>query len=103
MHDVEDDGEQRAGQIGAERQPPDQLLVQLLLEVLQHDEAECEAGGGAGQVGHVADGRLHGRQRRQPVVDGETDVEARDQEDEQQTEDAELHVVVVLERADRWR
>lgn len=40
INDVEDDRENNASAVNAEGDPPKQLLVKLLLEVLQHDESD---------------------------------------------------------------
>ena len=44
VEDVEQDGEERARGVDAQRHPPDQLFVQLLFEVLQDEQADGEAG-----------------------------------------------------------
>ena len=40
IHDVEEDGEHGAGRVHAQGHPPQQLFVQLLLEVLEHEQAD---------------------------------------------------------------
>lgn len=44
VHHVEQNGEDGTSRVYSERDPPQQLLVQLLLEVFEHQEADCEAG-----------------------------------------------------------
>jgi hypothetical protein len=75
IEDVEQDGEEGAGRVDAQRHPPDELLVQFLLEILEDEKANGQAGQGAGQVGHVRDGRTQ-LLGCVPVVDGESDVSA---------------------------
>ena len=53
VEDIKDQSKEDAGHVDAEGHPPHQLLVQLLLKVLQHQQADGEAGGCPGQVGHV--------------------------------------------------
>jgi hypothetical protein len=76
VHEVVHDREYRAGGVDPEGDPPEELLVQPLLEVLEDEDADGEAGQGAGQVGHVRD-RKSELLRRVPVVDGEAYVCAR--------------------------
>lgn len=77
MADVVDDGKQRADGVHAQREPPDELFVEFLFEILEHQQADGEAGQGAGYVGHVADGwRGGGRLESVPAVNGEADVHA---------------------------
>lgn len=52
---VEDDGEDGTGGVHSQSHPPDQLLVQFLLKVLEHEQTDGEAGQGASQMRHVAD------------------------------------------------
>lgn len=52
--EVEDDGEDGTGGVHSQSHPPDQLLVQFLLKVLEHEQADGEAGQGASQMRHVA-------------------------------------------------
>ena len=51
---VPKDGEYDAAQVDGERDPPDVLLMQLLLEVLEHDEPHGQPSQGAHQVRRVA-------------------------------------------------
>lgn len=77
MADVVDDGEHGADGVQAQREPPDELLVEFLFEVFEHQQADGEAGQRTGYVGHVADGRRgRGRFERVPAVHRETDVHA---------------------------
>lgn len=79
IHDVEDDREDDAGAVNAERDPPQKLLVKSLLEVLQHDETNCEPSYGAGDVRDKRHWRDGGGERLAFIsrVDGETDVARR--------------------------
>ncbi|KAJ8681520.1 hypothetical protein QAD02_017312 [Eretmocerus hayati] len=76
VHEVVHDREDGAGRVHAEGDPPEQLLVQSLLEVLKDEQADSEAGQGPGQVRHV---RHPERQllHRVPVVNREAHVRAR--------------------------
>lgn len=78
MTDVVDDRERGANGVHAEREPPDELFVEFLLEVLQHQQADGETGQRSGDVRDVADGRSARRRlfERVPTVNGETDVHA---------------------------
>ena len=76
MHEIVHDREYRAGGVHPEGDPPEQLLVQPLLEVLEDEEADRQAGQGARQVRHVRDWRPQGL-GLVPVVDRETHVCAR--------------------------
>ena len=73
IEDVEQDGEEGAGRVDAQRHPPDELLVKFLLEILEDEKANGQAGQGTGQVGHVGDGRTQ-LLGCVPVVDGKSDV-----------------------------
>ena len=55
---VEQDCEDDAGSEHAQGHPPEQLLVELLLKVLEDDEAKGEASEGPGEVGHVRHGQV---------------------------------------------
>jgi len=72
---VEEHGEDGAGGVHPQRHPPHQLLVQLLLKVLEHQQPDGEAGQRPRQVRHVRNGRTH-LLRGVPVVDRETNVGA---------------------------
>lgn len=75
--EVVDDREQRAHGVHAQREPPDELLVKFLLEVLQHQQSDGEAGQSARNVRDVTDGRRAGRRLEGvPAVHGKPDVYA---------------------------
>ena len=76
IEDVEEDGEEGAGGVDAERNPPDELLVKLLLEILEHEQTDGETGQGTRQMSHVRHGRTH-LLRRVPVINGEANVSTR--------------------------
>lgn len=77
MAQVVQDREHGTHCVHAEREPPDELFVELLLEVLQHQQADRETRQRARYVRDVADGR---RVRRRfegvTAVHGEPDVHA---------------------------
>lgn len=50
---IEGDCEDHQGRVGAQRDPPEQLLVQLLLEVLQHEQTNGESSHSSSQVGNI--------------------------------------------------
>lgn len=77
MTDVVNDGEHCAHGVHAQSEPPDELLVKLLLEVLEHQQANGEAGQGARYVRDVTHGRRTRRRlERVTAVHGEPDVHA---------------------------
>lgn len=75
MHEVVHDREDRTRGVDTQGDPPEQLLVQPLLEVLQHQETDRQARQGARQVGDVRHRRAH-LLRRVPVVNREPHVGA---------------------------
>jgi len=92
MENVEQNCKERTCTIDSQSQPPHQLLPQFLLEVLQHEETNREAGKGSGQVGHVGYWRngTNGtiRQRRQgsvAVINGESHVHTRCKKEEEES------------------
>jgi len=77
MADVVDDREYGANGVHAQREPPDELFVELLFEILQHQQPDGETGQRPGYVRHVTDGRsVRRRLEGVPAVHGETDVHA---------------------------
>lgn len=50
---IEGHSEDHQGRVGAQCDPPEQLLVQLLLEVLQHEQSNGESSHSASQVGNI--------------------------------------------------
>lgn len=50
---IEDDGEDGEGTVDAQCQPPDELFVLPVPEVLQHQEADRESCQGSGEVGNI--------------------------------------------------
>lgn len=50
---IEGDGKDDECRVGAQCNPPEQLLVQLLLEVLQHEQPDSESSHSSGQVGYI--------------------------------------------------
>lgn len=78
MADVVDDREHRAHGVHAQGEPPDELLVEFLLKVLEHQQTDGEAGQRASNVRDVAHGRRRARRRLERVtaVHRESDVHA---------------------------
>ena len=76
MHEIVHDREDGAGRVDAERHPPEELLVEPLLEVLQYQQADRQTGQRAGQMRYVRDRRAH-LLGRVSVVDREPHVGAR--------------------------
>lgn len=66
VHHVEHNREQGAGHVDAQRHPPQELFVQLLLKVLQHQQANGQTGQRTRQVRHVRNGRRTRILRRVP-------------------------------------
>jgi len=80
MAQVVSDREQCTNSVHAERKPPYELLVELLLEVFQHQQTDGETGQRAGYVGDVAHGwSVRGRFKGVTAVHGEADVHAGDE------------------------
>ncbi|KAH0540993.1 hypothetical protein KQX54_020755 [Cotesia glomerata] len=73
VQQVVHDGEDRAGSVDSQGDPPQELLVQPLLEVLQHQQPDRQPGQSPRQVRHVRDRWTH-LLRRVPVVDCEPHV-----------------------------
>lgn len=71
--EVEEECKESAGGIYSQGDPPDELLMEALLKVLQDKEADSEAGEGPCEVSDIADRRTT-RLARVPVVDGEPHV-----------------------------
>lgn len=77
MADVVGDCKHGADGVHAQGEPPDELLVELLLEVLQHQQTYGEASQRARDVRHIAHGRrVRQRLERVSAVHGEPDVHA---------------------------
>lgn len=57
---IKGDGKYDECRVRAQCNPPEQLLVQLLLEVLQHEQADGQSSHSTGQVGYIRHGRRTG-------------------------------------------
>lgn len=60
---IEGNGEDSEGAVDAQGEPPDQLLILTMTEILQHQEANGQASQGARQVSNVRDLRTFGKGR----------------------------------------
>lgn len=60
---IEGNGEDSEGAVDAQGEPPDQLFVLAMTEVLEHQEANGQASQGARQVSNVRDLRTLGKGR----------------------------------------
>lgn len=76
MTQVVRDREQGANGVHPQSEPPDELFVKLLLEVLQHQQTNRQASQRTGNVRDVADWRRGRWFKRVPAVYRETNINA---------------------------
>ncbi len=96
MVDPEDvDGDQggHGGDVDGHADPHDDALPFLHFEVAQREDADEEAGQGAGKVRRVAH---FGVDAGVSVVNGHSDVDADQEDDEEQPKDGQLHLLPIL-------
>lgn len=77
VEEVEEHGEEGTGCIDPQCYPPDELLMQLLLKVLEHQQTNGESSESPRQMGHVRHWMTH-LLRRVTTVDCKSNVRTRD-------------------------